>query len=104
MCVHFGNNIVGESFAAHNTLVMNGNLRADFVKISVTGVLVAVTARFVAERPHCYTGAVSVAVIHSFYTVNVTGLPGGIVADKVNILIKTAAAAVSFNIRLVNNI
>ena len=92
------------SFTSDNALIVNGNFGADLVEIVITYILARPAACLVAERPHYNACTASVAKIHSFNSVKVSRSPFGIVADKVKIIVRFTGAAVSFNIRFINNI
>ena len=91
-------------FVAHNAFVMNRNFRAYLVKKFIANILAGISSGFVTERPHYNACTASVSQIHSLHSVKISGCPLRIMADKVNVIMRFTAAAVSFDIGFINNI
>ena len=102
--VHFGNDIVRVSFRMNYAFIMNGYFGIFFVKEFIAYILAGVTAGFVAQRPHNDARSASVSVIHPLDSVKISRRPGYIFADEVEIIVRLAAAAVSFDIGFIHHI
>ena len=104
VCIHFGYHVVAVTSSPDNALIVDGYLRAAFMQEVVALILAGISARLVAERPHDDACAASVALIHSLDSVKVSRRPLEVMADKVNVVVRGAAAAVSFDICFIYHI